>query len=44
MLSLTRTCLGPLLRFFGNSYTFRLKLKDFNFTSKHQTFTRSLKL
>ncbi|CAF2025083.1 unnamed protein product [Brassica napus] len=26
---------------FGNTYTFQLKLKDFNFTSKHQTFTVS---
>ncbi|KAF2589028.1 hypothetical protein F2Q70_00041309 [Brassica cretica] len=25
----------------GNTYTFQLKLKDFNFTSKHQTFTIS---
>lgn len=23
----------------GNTYTFQLRLKDFNFTSKYQTFT-----
>lgn len=30
-----------LAEIFGNTYTFQLKLKDFNFTSKHQTFTVS---
>ncbi|WZZ56956.1 hypothetical protein YC2023_057063 [Brassica napus] len=30
-----------LAKIFGNTYTFQLKLKDFNFTSKHQTFTVS---
>ena len=25
----------------GKTYTFQLKLNDFNFTSKHQTFTIS---
>lgn len=25
----------------GNTYTFQIRLKDFNFTSKHQTFTIS---
>lgn len=25
----------------GNTYTFQLKLKDFNFTPNHQTFTVS---
>lgn len=25
----------------GNTYTFHLKLKDFNFTANHQTFTIS---
>ncbi|KAL0656489.1 hypothetical protein Bca4012_077073 [Brassica carinata] len=25
----------------GKTYTFQLKLKDFNFSSKHQTFTIS---
>nr|VDD55807.1 unnamed protein product [Brassica oleracea] len=31
----------PLADIVGNTYTFQLKLKDFNFTASHQTFTIS---